>query len=192
MLLLGWGKGVSMRPLQLRSLTAEERVQLDAKIREKTLPARLHERYRIVLEASLGHVASGIAQRVGCSPGKVWRWIHRFNASGFATFEAVHNPYGRPAIVSGEQIRALIRVALSRPEDLGLPFTHWSVAKLKAYCLAQGLLPPITDEWVRRLLRREGVSFQHTKSWKQSPDPDFEAKKTASSISMPRRRRTGR
>lgn len=187
MLLLGWGKGVSMRPLQLRSLTAEECVLLDAKIREKTLPARLHDRYRIILEASRGHVAGGIAERVGCSLNTVWRWVRRCNESGFATFEAVHNPHGRPAIVSGEQVRALIKVALSRPEDLGLPFTHWSVAKLKAYCLAQGLLPPITDEWVRRLLRREGISCQRTKTWKGSPDPDFEVKKTASSISMRRR-----
>jgi hypothetical protein len=58
--------------------------------------------------------------------------VRRFNDSGLATFEAVANPNGRPALVSGEQVRALIRVALSRPEDLGLPFTHWSAAKLKA------------------------------------------------------------
>ena len=181
-----------MRPLQLRSLTKEERVQLEAKIRRKTLPVRLHQRYRIVLEASRGYVAGGIAERVGCSLDSVWRWVGRFNESGFATFEAVANPYGRPALVNGDQVRALIKVALSRPEDLGLPFTHWSVAKLKAYCLAQGLLPPITDEWVRRLLRREGVSFQHTKTWKQSPDPDFEAKKTASSTSTRHRPSMGR
>lgn len=192
LLLVGWGKGESMRPLKLRSLTAEERVQLDAKIREKTLPARVHQRYRIVREASRGYGTGDIAERVGCSLDTAWRWVRRFNESGFTTFEAVQNPNGRPAVVSGEQVRALIKVALSRPEDLGLPFTHWSVAKLKAYCLKRGLLPPITDEWVRRLLRREGVSFQHTKGWKQSPDPDFEVKKTASSTSTRRRPRTGR
>ncbi|MBE7518462.1 MAG: hypothetical protein HS107_04370 [Thermoflexaceae bacterium] len=68
-------------------------------------------------------------------------------------------------------------MALSRPEDLGLPFAQWSVSKLKAYCLKEGLIAPITDEWLRRLLRREGVSYQHTKTWKQSPDPEFEVKK---------------
>jgi transposase len=181
-----------MRPLKLRSLTKEERVLLETRIRKKTLPARIHQRYRIVREASRGYGTGNIADRVGCSVDTAWRWVRRFNESGFATFEAVHNPNGRPALVSGEQVRALIRVALSRPEDLGLPFTHWSVAKLKAYCLRRGLLPAITDEWVRRLLRREGVSFQRTKSWKQSPDPDFEVKKTAPSTSTRRRRRTGR
>ena len=52
-----------------------------------------------------------------------------------------------------QQVRALIRVALSRPEDLGLPFTQWSVSKLRAYCLEKELIPPISGEWVRCLLR---------------------------------------
>ena len=109
--------------------------------------------------------------------------MHRFNASGFTTFERHPNHVGRPLIIDGEQVRALIGVALSRPQDLGLAFTQWSVSKLRAYCLENGLIPPISSEWVRCLLRREGVSYQHTKTWKQSPDPDFEVKKTASSTS---------
>ena len=109
--------------------------------------------------------------------------MHRFNASGFTTLERHPNHVGCPVIIDGEQVRALMRVALSRSQDLGLPFTQWSVSKLRAYCLEEGLIPPISSEWVRRLLRHEGVSYQHTKIWKQSPDPDFEVKKTASSTS---------
>jgi transposase len=127
--------------------------------------------------------ASAAARAVGCSAGKAEHWLHRFNAGGFATFAKSPGRTGRPIIIDGQQVRALIRVALSRPEDLGLPFTQWSVSKLRAYCLKEGLIPPITDEWVRRLLRREGVSYQHTKTWKQSPDPEFEVKKTLSSTS---------
>ena len=171
----------------LRPLDVAEQQVLATKLADKSLPARKHQRYRIIAEARTGRPSPAIADRVGCHPNTVYFWIHRFNASGFTSFEAATNPNGRTPVVTGEQVRALIRVALSRPEDLGLPFTHWSVAKLKAYCLAQDLLPPITGEWVRRLLRREGISFQHTKTWKASPDPDFEVKKTASSTSMPRR-----
>ena len=97
----------------------------------------------------------------------------------------------RPATIGSEQIRALIRVATSRPEDLGLPFTDWSVAKLHRYCAEKGLLPECTDEWVRRLLRREGLTYQRTKTWKKSNDPLFEEKKGASSTSMRKHRRTG-
>lgn len=179
-------------PLRLRPLSPEERAHLEAKVRTRTLPVHLHQRYRIVLDATRGLPVADIAERVGCARSTVRRWLRRCNESGFTTFARVHNPHGRPALVSGEQVRGLIKVALSRPEDLGLPFTHWSVAKLRAYCLKHGLLPSITGEWVRRLLRREGVSFQHSKTWKESPDPEFEVKKTASSTSMRRRRKAVR
>ncbi len=102
---------------------------------------------------------------------------------GLTPFERPTNPFGREPILLGPQVRELVKVALSRPSDLGLPFTDWSTAKLTAYCKKRGLLPPITDEWVRRVLRREGVTPQRLKTWKSSPDPAFEAKKRVSSAS---------
>lgn len=170
--------------LVVRALTLAEQKVLAAKLKDKRLPAKVHERYRIVALVAEGKSANAAAKAVGCTDVKGQHWVHRFNASGFTTFEKQPNHPGRPIIIDGQQVRALIRVALGRPEDLGLPFTQWSVSKLRAYCLKEGLIPPISDEWVRRLLRREGVSYQHTKTWKESPDPEFEVKKTASSISM--------
>jgi transposase len=111
----------------------------------------------------------------------VYLWIRQFSKEGFAAFERVSNPKGRPATISSEHVRQLVRIATSRPEDLGLPFTQWSVAKLHAYCEKRGILPECSDEWVRRLLRREGLTYQRTKTWKESPDPDYEVKKTTSS-----------
>lgn len=169
--------------LVLRALTPEERDVLAAKLKDKQLSTKIHERYRLVALVADGMSANAAGKVVGCTDVKAQHWVHRFNASGFATFEKQPNHPGRPQIIDGAQVRALIRVALSRPEDLGLPFTQWSVSKLKAYCLKEGLIPDISDEWVRRLLRREGVSHQRTKTWKASNDPDFEVKKTASSTS---------
>ena len=175
----------------LRPLRASEQRVLADKLKDKTLSARRYQRYRIVGELAAGRSVVAVADRVGCNVMSVYRWRDHFNESGFARFEVPSNPRGPIPIVSGEQVRALIKVALSHPEDLGLPFTHWSVAKLHACCSEHQLLPPITDEWVRRLLHREGASFQHSKTWKESPDPAFEVKKTASSASTPGRRRTG-
>lgn len=169
--------------LTLRPVSADEERLLETKLADKRLPVKIYERYRVVGCMREGLTASAASRLVGCGDGKAEHWVKRFNASGFTTFEKQPNHPGRPIIIDGQQVRALIRVALSRPEDLGLPFTQWSVSKLKAYCLKAGLIPPITDEWARRLLRREGVSYQHTKTWKESPDPEFESKKTASSTS---------
>ena len=39
------------------------------------------------------------------------------------------------------------------------------------------MVPAISASQLRRILRAAGIRFQHHKTWKASPDPDFEAKK---------------
>lgn len=177
---------------RLRKLTAAERRQLRARLRDLSLSARVHQRYRIINELRAGHPPLAVADRVGCHFTVVYDWLHRFNASGFTTFERVPNPKGRPAILRAEQLRDLVEVALSSPAERGLPFTTWSVPKLAAYCRERRLLPPVTDEWVRRLLRREGISAQRVRTWKTSSDPAFDEKKTASGRSTGAARRARR
>jgi transposase len=99
---------------------------------------------------------------VGCYFTVAYDWVHRFNDSGFSSFEQVSNPKGRPPILKAEQLRDLVEVALSSPEERGLPFSNWSVPKLAEYCRSKGLLPPVTDEWVRRLLSRGGTTSSFT------------------------------
>ena len=169
-----------MPAVLVRKLTKKERELIEEKLKNKTMSVREYERYRIVKEASEGRRAAEIADRVGCHFTVVYDWTKRFNSTGLSTFEKPSNPEGRASSISSKQIRELIKVALSRPEDLGLPFTTWSVKKLNNYCRDKGILPEVTDEWVRRLLRREGITHQRTGTWKNSPDPDFEVKKTAS------------
>lgn len=170
-------------PLRLRPLTRGERRLLRAKVRDLALAVRIHQRYRIIEAAGQGLGALAIGERVGCHFTVVYDWVHRFNASGFATFEQVPNPRGRPPILKAEQLRALVEVALSSPVERGLPFSVWSVPKLAAYCRRRRLLPAVTDEWVRRLLRREGLTAQRVRTWKTSQDPAFDLKKTASAPS---------
>lgn len=166
--------------LALRRLTKGERRQLQQRVRDLTLSARVHQRYRIIEALRQGHPPSVVAERVGCHFTVVYDWGHRFNDSGFATFERVPNPHGRPPILRAEQLRALVDVALSNPAKRGLPFSAWSVPKLADYCRTKHLLPPVSDEWVRRLLRREGLTAQRVRTWKTSSDPAFDRKKNAS------------
>ena len=51
------------------------------------------------------------------------------------------------------------------------------MAKLAEVLVAEGVVDDISHEGLRALLHEEGVSFQVIKTWKQSSDPDFEAKK---------------
>jgi transposase len=176
------------RSLQLRTVLRSERRGLDRKLKDLSLSVRVHQRYRVIDQVSKGRTIREAADRVGCHFTVAYDWVHRFNESGFASFEQVANPKGRPAILRAEQLRDLVDVALSSPAERGLPFSNWSVPKLAEYCRSQGLLPEVTDEWVRRLLRREGLSAQRIRTWKSSQDPHFERKKNSSAASTARAR----
>ena len=180
------------RSVQLRRLTRKEQKTLRSKVKDLSLSARIHQRYRIVDEVRKGRSPQEAADRIGCHFTVVYDWIGRFNESDFRTFEQVPNPNGRPPILRAEQLRDLVEVALSSPEERGLPFSTWSIPKLAEYCRSQGLLPPVTDEWVRRLLRREGLTPQRIRTWKTSNDPAFDAKKTPSVLSTKSVRRARR
>lgn len=168
------------RPVHLRALSRAEHKLLREKLKDLSLSVRVHQRYRIVADVLKGHAVVEVADRVGCHFTVAYDWIRRFNKSGFKTFEQVPNPRGRPPILKAEQLRELVEVALSSPAERGLPFSNWSVPKLSEYCRQRRLLPPVTDEWVRRLLRREGLTAQRIRTWKTSQDPDFDRKKNVS------------
>ena len=101
--------------LDLRSLTEAEERALAERLGEKRLPAKLYERYRVIALVRDGATARAASHTVGCSDVTAAHWVKRFNESGFSTFEKQPNHPGRPLIINGEQVRALIRVATSRP-----------------------------------------------------------------------------
>ena len=70
-----------------------------------------------------------------------------------------------------------MQTATTRPTTLGQPFTRWSIRKLAAYLRkAHGRVIRVGREALRCLLARRGVTFQRTKTWKEPPDPERDAK----------------
>ncbi len=61
--------------------------------------------------------------------------------------------------------------ATTRPQKLGLPFTHWSLRKLAAYLAARPRPVRISRERLRQILHARGITFQRTRTWKESTDP---------------------
>src|SRR5438105_13955807 len=103
------------RSLQLRSMSRSERRVLTWKLKDLSLAVRVHQRYRVVDEVAKGRTIPEAADRIGCHFTVAYEWVHRFNDSGFATFEQVANPKGRPPILRAEQLGVLIEVALPNP-----------------------------------------------------------------------------
>jgi hypothetical protein len=63
------------------------------------------------------------------------------------------------------------------PLRWGGPFIHRSIRKLAGY-LADNTVRTVEigRERLRQILRRRGISFRRTRTWKESRDPDKEAK----------------
>lgn len=193
--MVGQEKAVRMSRLtrvQLRPLTRGERVTLKAKLRQGSLAARLHRRYRVIALVRGGCSILEAAARADWNNQNVYHWVHRFNDSGFDSFERPSNPRGRVPVITARQLQDLIDTALTSPQKLGLPFTTWTVRTLNEYCQRKKLLPPFSDEWVRCLLRRARLSAQRIRTWKTSNDPAFAKKGDASAPSSSTARRARR
>ncbi len=115
-----------------------------------------------------------IAQRVGCTPAWVRRIIHRFNAGGIdgiTWYPYYCHPLGSRKFLAKvtEQIG---EIALSPPREL-IGMSVWSLPKLRDYLIEQGIVDSISLEWLRQILRRQKIRWRHTKTWKESNDPEF-------------------
>ncbi|MFE7509671.1 IS630 family transposase [Streptomyces sp. NPDC057540] len=101
--------------------------------------------------------------------------IHRFNEIGLACLDP-RWAGGRPHLLSLDDEDFVVATATTRPTKLGRPFTRWSIRKLAAYLrTVRGRTIRIRREALRCLLARRGVTFQRTKTWKESTDPDRDA-----------------
>ena len=99
--------------------------------------------------------------------------ILEFNERGLDSLDPDYRG-GRPRRITAAQRARIVAVAGARPMREGLPLTRWSLPRLAAHLRSGGdrdlARPPRAGCWPRA-----GLSFQRTRSWKASPDPDYEA-----------------
>jgi transposase len=130
----------------------------------------------MVLLSAQGMDVEAIAKVAFTSPDRVRDVLNNFNDDGF---DSLYPRYagGRPPTFTLGQRQQVKKIALARPTDHGLPFSTWSLSKLAEFLVAEGVVDDISHEGLRDLLHKEGVSFQVIKTFKQSNDPEYEAKK---------------
>ncbi len=129
---------------------------------------------RIILLSRGGLNNSKIAFRCGCTPTWVRQIIHRFNHGGIDAISWYPYYCARdgPRKFFADMVEQVCEVALSPPKRL-IGMSVWSLEKLREYLIAQKIIPSISLEWLRQLLRWCRVRWRHTKSWKDSDDPQF-------------------
>lgn len=131
-------------------------------------------RAMILLASATQMSAPQIAQLYLSDAEHVRKVIHEFNDRGFGALDPDYRG-GRPKKTTPEQRDEIVSVARARPDTQGVALTRWSIDKLTRH-LAEQQIARLSPTTVRALLDDAGLSFQRTRSWKSSPDPDFKTK----------------
>ena len=165
-------------PLYVRTLTDEERTQLEAE--RRTSDAFRVRRAQIVLASARGLSPKPIAQLVGCSVQtvatssmplirKAWRaW--RSNRHGP---RASRRPWTPPTV------GRLQHILHQSPRTYGKPTGVWTLALAAQVCYEQGVTERLlSDETIRRALQRLQTNWKRAKHWITSPDPHYARKKS--------------
>jgi transposase len=113
-----------------------------------------------------------IADLAQVSQRYVRQVIHDFNETGFAALDPKWSG-GAPETIDDTTRTQIRAIAGCDPRALGQPFSTWSLAKLCDYLIEAGIVAAISRETLRRILREGGVTWQTTKTWKASTDPEF-------------------
>lgn len=161
--------------IRVRALSTEENSELQELARSRRRGAGLVRRAQIILHAVEGLTAPEIAARMDLC-GKTGRfWLARFNERGLDGLEEDVRS-GRPPTYSAEERSAVIRAALTRPAELGLPFACWTLDRLVADLSEHGI--GMRRSRISEIFLHEGLKWRHEETgFGERVDPDFARKR---------------
>ncbi len=166
---------VVMRPPEVfvRPLLHEEAVRLK-RLSKRAKHQCTRQRAAALLASNVKMSASQIAQMWRTDPSWVRKVIHEFNDRGMDSLRPRYGG-GRPRRITTDQRKRIVSVAGARPDHQGVALTRWSLPRLSVYLAQEGIVE-ISPRHLGALLAEANLSFQRTRTWKASPDPDYEAK----------------
>jgi len=165
-------------PIYVRTVTDDERTQLDA---ERRVSDAFRVRRAQIILASAQHLApKPIAQMVGCAVQTVRNVIHAFHAQGLA---CVPKQSTRPKSVAptldAANCERLQHLLHQSPRTYGKPTGVWTLALAAQVCHEQGVTARcMSEETIRRALKRLRTNWKRAKHWITSPDPQYARKKS--------------
>ena len=152
-----------MRVAPKITLSGEQRAQLDAFARSRSLHLRLVQRAQIVLLASDGKQDLEIAETLNITRQTAGRWRKRFVRLGIPGIEKDAPRPGRTKKVSVSKTQMIVRkTTQERPANS----THWSTRTMAA---AVGLSPST----IGRIWKIHGLKPHRIKTFKLSNDKHF-------------------
>jgi transposase len=164
-------------PIFIRPLTEDEQRQIQAGLRSSN--AFVLRRCQMLSASARGERVPQIARQVGCDDQVVRNVIHGFNASGL---DVLHRGSSRPhrlrTSFAEEELGRLQDLLHHSAHEFGKDRGTWTLELAAQVCLGQGIVAvPISDESVRRALKRLKTNWKWAKHWVTSPDPQYLRKK---------------
>jgi len=157
------------RPFFVRSLLRAERKAIQ-KLRKHPPNVEVYRRTQAVHFSSKGLKVQQIAEIVGRSRISVTRWLHEFEKYGLAALWPGKST-GRPPKADADFQTALVGAIEQNPQDLGYPFTRWSVDLLTEH-LRRKLHVDVSCSTVYNSLKRLGYRYGRPKlDLKHRQDP---------------------
>ena len=147
-------------------LTDEQRAELTALARGRTVQVRVAQRARIVLRAAEGRQDLQIAGELGCGPPCARRWRRRFLEAGVTGLLKDRPRGGRPPTRREAVTREIVGLTTrEQPPEA----THWS-SRLMARRVG------VSGSTVLRVWRAHGLKPHRVSTFKVSSDPRFAEK----------------
>ncbi len=137
----------------------------------------IRQRAQIVLASDSQSTASEIARVLQTDENQVRRVIKDFNEMGM-DFVRPRSGGGRPRRSTQRSVSGSVLSLSPVPQDLGEPFTRWSLTTLRRYLVRERIRRLGLREHLRRILNSLGITAQRTRTWKKSNDPYYEQKKS--------------
>lgn len=167
------------RKLNFPELNGAQLVELQRLLRSRSTPAGLYHRAYLIWNLAAGYPLTDAAEFSNLHYTNAHKWMKRYLQNGLDGLYELQRS-GRPTSYDAETHTVILKVATSKPDDLGLPFHTWSLSKLEQYIHSETGLMQLSRETIRRVLLSHGLRFRVGKTWCESNDPDFEVKKTLS------------
>jgi transposase len=164
------------------TLTSDERGSLVRLVSAGKVSARSLTRARILLKADASPMGPGwsdarIAEAFEVSSDTVARVRQRFGERGLTASLARKSqarPSRRPSL-DGRRLQELVHQS---PRNFGKKTSTWTLQLLADTCSDLGIANgKVSDETVRRTLKRMEVKWRRAELWMTSPDPHYPQKK---------------
>jgi transposase len=110
-----------------------------------------------------GISAQKAALALEVNPETLKKWIHRYNASGLEGLSDAPGR-GRPPAYTDEDAAFVLKTARTKPPDLGLPFTLWTMDDLTMY-VHEHHSTPLSRTTMWTILHRNGFRWKEQRRW---------------------------